>query len=170
MSDPTLYSLTLKDDGGVTAVHNLYVSYDGALATIDDLIADLGAYAILVDNVSDAKVIEARVTIPLVPTGVKSVPVADSTVERTGLFTYEQANSSYVQSFDIPAYQNAGIANGRIDESNSAFIAWNLRVTDNGETFFGVSKFANDIVRRVSTMLTFRKHRRARIISSSETP
>lgn len=170
MSDPTLYSFTIEDDGGVRAVHNLYVSYDGALATIDDLIADLGAMAILVDNVTDGKVIEARVTIPIVPTGVKSVPVADSTVERTGLFTYSQDNSSYVQSFDVPAYQNAGITSGKIVESNSQFIAWNLRVVDPAAQFRIVSKFANAILARLSTKLSFRKHRRARIKSSYETP
>lgn len=170
MSDPTLYSLTIIDDGGVTAVHNMYVSYDGALATVDDLIADLGAYAILVDNITDGKVIEARVTIPIVPTGVKASPVADSTVERTGLFTYSQDNSSYVQSFDVPAYQNAGITAGKIVESNAQFIAWNLQVVDPAAQFRSVSKFANAILARVSTMLTFRKHRRARIKSSNETP
>lgn len=170
MADPTLYSLTIRDDGGVLGVHNMYVSYDGALATVDDLIADLGAYAILVDNLTDGKVVEARVTIPIVPTGVKAAPVADSTVERTGLFTYSQDNSSYVQSFDIPAFKNSAITGGKIDETNAQFVAWNLQVVDPAAQFRSVSKFANAILARLSTKLTFRKHRRARIKSSYETP
>lgn len=170
MSDPTLYSFTLRDDGGVLGVHNLYVSYDGALATIDDLIADLGATAILVDQLSDAKVIEARVTIPIVPTGVKANPAADSRVEQTMLATYEQENSSYVQSFDLPAIKQSAVTAGRIDETNAQFIAWNLRVVDPAAQFRVVSKFANNILTRLSTALTFRKHRRARIKSSQETP
>lgn len=170
MADPTLYSFTLQDDGGVLSTFNMWVSYDGALSTVDDIIADLGARAILLDNVSDAKVIQARVTIPITPTGVKASPVADSTVERTGLITYSQDNVSRSQAFDIPAYQNAGITAGKIVESNAQFIAWDLDIKDPAAQFRSVSQFANNIVARLSTKLSFRKHRRQRIKSSIETP
>lgn len=169
MPDPTVFSTTFIDDAGVTATAVLYVDYDGALTTVNDLLDAAVAWAVLVDPLSDAMAKSVTIQIVQSPiTGVKSAPVADSTVERTGLFTYSQVDSGYVYSQDIPAIANSLVTNGKIDFTAASVIAYVNRMQNQAAAFPAQSKAGNAINKLIHAVMSFRKRRKQRVKATFE--
>ncbi len=170
MADPTIFSASFVDDAGVRATALDYVSYDGALTTVNDLLDAALAWGTLVDPLSDAQC--TSVTVSITQTGVpgaKSAPVADSTVERTALFSFHQAGSVHISSTDIPGFANSIITNGRVDLTNSAVIAFINYMQNATQPFAPQSVAGRAILAFMHVVLSFRKRRKQRIKTSFET-
>jgi hypothetical protein len=169
MADPTIFSTTFIDDAGVTATAILYVDYDGALTTVNDLLDAAVAWAALIDPLSDARAKSVTVAITQQdPAGVKAAPVADSTVERTGLFSYSQIGSAYIYSQDIPAIADSLVSNGKIDLTAATVIAYVNRMQNQADAFPAQSKAGNAVNKLLHAVMSFRKRRKQRVKASFE--
>jgi len=170
MPDPGILSITLTDDGGVDAVYDNFISYDGSILTLDSATANAQSTALLVDKISDAKITGIRLVIAVpLPSGLKGSAVADSSVEKTGLFNFSLDGSvKYTDSIDVPAIANALVTNKKINLSNTDYINWRDRVLDDTSGLHIVSKFAFDLLAVIDAAVTFRKHRRATRAASRE--
>ena len=160
MTIPSVLSYEIKDDLGVTASMPHFVNIPTAttLAQIQTFAND---YTPLLQAVTDGEITGITVKIPLVITGGASAPVAGSEVERTGLINFEQNGSNYKQAIDILALSEGLIISGKIDLSNAAYIAWRnfVLATTLGITF--TSKFGNNLLAVLDTLITFRKRRKS---------
>jgi hypothetical protein len=175
--DPTIYSYTLQDSRGVKATVAVYVAYDATTETVSALLgnwADLGGS---IDAITDAKILHGRVIIPALPDPAwKANAVADSDVERTGLFNFRPTDFTYVEGVDIPAISLAVLtADGRIDLSNSNVTAFKNQMTQNtgiggSNTVFAQNKFDIALKILVDVMTSFRKHRKQLARKTTETP
>jgi len=176
MPSPTIYSFTLQDDSGVKASHIVYVAYDAATETIGALTGNLAAYGGLLDAITDAKIIDARIIIDVAPDpSWKAAPVTPSDVERTGLFDFNQANSKYVAPEDVPAMARSKSPKDRINLADADVAAYITNVTQasgigGSHTVFANSKFLNALQSLRDAAITFRKHRRSLSKVSFETP
>jgi len=169
MADPTVFSTTLTDDAGVTATAIQYVDYNGALTTVNDLLDAAVAWALLVDPLSGAKATSVTISITQSDiVGVKANPDNDSTVERTGLFTFSQVGSNYVASTDIPAIRDSLVTNGKIDLTASVVGTFINNMENQSATFPAQSKAGNAINKFQHAVVSFRKRRKQRIKASLE--
>jgi hypothetical protein len=167
MSSPTIYSFTLVDDAGVKATHKIYVSYDGATETINAIIGNILAYGATLDAVTDCRIEEVRITIPIDPDpSWKAAAIVPSDVERGGLFDFTQENSKYLEPVQVPGYKRSLSPKERIDLTAAAYLAWAApllnHVTGIGGSseVFANSKFSNELDVLRHAAITFRKHRR----------
>lgn len=162
MPDPSIMSFQLQDDGKVPASNDYFIAFDGSILTLDAAIANVQATAALVDAITDAVITGIRlvIVVPL-PGGLKGSPVADSSVEKTGLFNFNLDASKYSDSIDIPAIANALVINKRINLSAGAYTAWRDRVLDDTSGLHVISKFRIDLASVRDAAVTFRKHRKS---------
>jgi len=169
MADPTVVSATIIDDAGVTATAIDYVDFDGALTTVNDLLDFAVYWGQKIDAMSDGRVQAVTISIKQSDiTGVKANPVADSTVERGGLFSYSQVGSAYIYSVEVPAIADSLVTGGKIDLTASAVNTWRNYMQDQAHAFPAQSKAGNAINLLKSAVLTFRKHRKQRVRASFE--
>jgi hypothetical protein len=159
----TIASYTIEDAAGVKAPHAEFWLIPDTLtvAAVDTFFITVGA---AVDTLTDGKIV--RVSVELRPdfsgAGYKSTPVAQSSVEKTGLFNFSQSASIYKAPLDIPAIAGHVLtAGGTIDLTNSdvlTFIGLQTGPAGGGET--PASKYANALLALIDAVQTFRKHRR----------
>ena len=157
-----LVSVSLVDDTGVTAAHNIFVYIDDTVETLANTITTLQAYLPVLDAVTDAKITKASftLTIPL-PGGLKAAPVADSNVEETFLANFGISGQPYKYGIDVPAVAQAMVTDGKIDLANVNFEAWRLWIVSLHGHFTVVSKFILAITGLLDVLISFRKHRKA---------
>jgi len=177
MPDPTIYSYTVQDSRGVKATVAVYTAYDAATETAAALLgnwADLGGD---IDALTDGKIIHGKVIIPALPDPAwKAAAVADSDVERTGLFNFRPTDFTYVEGVDIPAISLSVLnADGRINLAAGAVTAFVADMTQNtgiggSNTVFAQNKFEVALKILVDVMTTFRKHRKQLSKKTIETP
>jgi len=162
VADPSIMSFQFQDDGKVPASNDYFIAFDGSILTLDAAIANVQATALLVDAMSDAKMTGIRlvIVVPL-PSGLKGSAVADSSVEKTGLFNFSLDGSKYSDSIDIPAIANSLVTNKRINLTAGAYTAWRDRVLDDTSGLHVISKFNHDLAAVIDAAVTFRKHRKS---------
>jgi len=174
--DPTIYSYTVQDSRGVKATFTAYVAYDATTETVSALLgnwADLGGS---LDAITDGKILSGKVIIPALPDPAwKASAVADSDVERTGLFNFRPTDFTYVEGEDVPAISLSVLnADGRIDLANTNVVAFKNQFIQNtgiggSNTVFAQNKFEIALKILVDVMTTFRKHRKQLSKKTKET-
>lgn len=175
---PTIYSYTILDSAGVKATAGpFYVAYDAATETVAALTGNFAALGGLVDLITDGQIVDGRIIIDVAPDpGWKAAPVADSIVERTGLFNFKPLDSKYVQGADIPAISLAVLdAKSRVTLTNTNVINFITSMTQatgigGSNTVFANNKFLLALRTFVDVATTFRKHRRKMTRNTIETP
>jgi hypothetical protein len=176
MPSPTQYSFTIKDKSGVPATCLVYVAYDAVTETVGALAGNIAALGGLLDAITDGVITDCRIIIDVAPDpSWKTVAVANTDTEQTGLFNFNQANSKYVQGVDVPCFKDSLIVSGRINLAATAVANWITNLTSNdgiglSTTVFANSKFSNALESLRDAAVTFRKRRRERSKVSFETP
>ena len=129
-----LISWTLQDDDGDQASVPLYATYDDATVTLSDIVTQAGAFAALLDAITDVQIVKEAVTFyPALPGGLKSEPVASSDVEKTGLLTYNLTSpSGKAFGQDIPGLTLAAFVGDEINLSNTDIEDWITNNTSSG--------------------------------------
>jgi len=108
----TLLSVGIEDDAGATKRANIFLPGSMTLAQIQGW-SDV--YQPLLDAVVDGKLTDAQVTFGLTMAGgLKSSPVADSTVRRGADFTFNNASRFKWPAY-IPSWSLAFIDSGNIN-------------------------------------------------------
>jgi len=108
----TLLSVGMIDDAGATKRANIFLPSTMTLAQIQGW-SDV--YVPLLNDVIDGAPTDAQVTFGLtLPSGLRTTPVADSTVRRGADFTFANA-SRYKWPAYIPSWSLTLINNGDID-------------------------------------------------------
>jgi hypothetical protein len=168
MPKPTIYSFTIKDSRGVKSTFDLSVAYDAATETVGALIGNFAALGGVLDPITDGQIIDGRIIIDVAPDpSWKTAPVADSDVERTLLEQFQQANTSYVASVDVPAVSLSVLnAQGQPITGSGALQTFNNNMTQasgigGSTTVFANSKYSNALQKLLKAVTTFRKHRRS---------
>ena len=165
-----ILSYILFDDIGVAVPCDIHVQLDDT-ETLATLMAEFAVYAALLDDVTDAASDVAHLTLKFPAVGMKSAPNAGVLVDSTGLFTWNQANSIYSFSYDVPAIARAVISGSKINtgtgEPARLWINW-FAAAHNGVR--GVTKYGNNLTGFLRSKLTTRSHRKAlnRLSTASE--
>jgi len=104
---PVRVSATISDEWGITASTDAYAQADDS-QTVAVLVTSVNAFISALDAATSGQITASRVTIlPALPGGVKTVPVAGSRVEQTGLLGFSSAGTNKKWSLNIPALSNA---------------------------------------------------------------
>jgi len=159
-------SISITDDLGVTASHDVFVSLDDS-TTLASILTQVNAYLTLVKPLTDGKSNSARLTVQFEPTDFNASAATGKAIDTTGLFTFAQASSPYKFSVDIPAIADAVITNGKIDASNADVAAWVEWWASAHSGVRGITKFRNNTAGFLKSGVTTRKHRRALTRSST---
>jgi len=166
MPSPTIYSYTLKDARGVQATTTgIFTSYDAATQTVGAMTGNVAALGGLIDAITDAQIIDARLIIDVAPDPAwKSSPVASSDVQESFAFDFLQANSKYVQGVLVPGLKQSILVGGApVPTANPllAFITDMIGSIGGSSTVFANSKYSNDLTALKQVYVSFRPHRRA---------
>jgi hypothetical protein len=158
---PLVLGYQIEDELGVVTTHALFLDAPSTV-TLANLQTFANDYTPLIDAIIDGEIVGISVDVPLLISGAKGAPtVPGSSVEETGLIGWEQAASNYKASIDIPSIAHAVVALGKIDLTNTDFVAWRNFVLATTVGIKFCSKFGNDLVALKDALITFRKHRRA---------
>lgn len=114
MATPTVLSFTIEDNDGVKASAPFYVSYNGAVETVDALIGVWLQAGGLVDAITGGKINMGSITIPLArDASWKSAPIAGQSVSDVLSLTFNNDDTIYTDTFVIPAIRDTLISAGR---------------------------------------------------------
>src|ERR1035437_2714728 len=105
MSTPIQISARIRDAWGTVANTLIYGQMDSTeeLTSVEALAQDvLGA----LDGCTDGVILDARITLPVVLTGVKTAATAGSRVEQTGLLGFSATGSPRRFTLAIPSVRN----------------------------------------------------------------
>jgi len=132
MADPTIFEWQLQDDQGLTNRTSLYVAYNGATLTVDEMIAAWVGYGALIDPCIDAAIQKGRITIPLNPdAGWKATPVDGNNVNQIMTVNFENDFNSYLTPFLLPSYKETQLdANNKPNLAAAALAALVTRILD----------------------------------------
>jgi len=129
MADPTILSFSLQDDEGLKNSTSLFLAYDGATMTENDLVAAWDAYGNALDLITDAQIVGGSITIPTVPSvAMKSAPIAPgNNVNQVMNLNFLNDFNSYTTSIIVPAYRESVLTPTLVpdlaDTNLAAFIA-----------------------------------------------
>jgi len=161
------FSASLKDYLGTKVSHDLFVTINDAdtLAQIATVAAD---YCAVLGAIIGGEGLDFQVKIHLPTTGLPVSAVAGDEAEKTGLFAFDQSNSTYVSSVDVPTIDEGKIVNGKINLADTDVAAWVSWIGTGHTNVRPVSKYSNNLNGLESAAITFRKHRRSLNRTSSE--
>src|SRR5579872_4939229 len=95
MSDPTIFTYTVRDELGTEASTLVYANYNGTLETVDGLVGEWLAYGGLIDAATSGQIVGGAIKIPATPDGSwKTAPAAGSRVEQTALLNFHPTGSN----------------------------------------------------------------------------
>lgn len=162
MADPTIFEYQLKDDQNLPNRNALYVAYDGATTTIDSLIGAWSAYGGLLDAITDARILEGRITIPLIPNPAwKTVPILGNNVNQVMSLNFENDFNTYLTDVLVPAYKESLLVVGtRVPNlAAPALSAYIAAVIAGSGAIFPNSRDLHDLDGLRDAFLTVRKVR-----------
>lgn len=114
MATPTVMSFTVEDNDGVKASAPFYISYNGALETVDALIGVWLAAGALIDLITGGVIISGSITIPLAPDATwKTTPITGQSVSDTLNLTFGNDDTIYGDTFVVPALRDTLVSAGR---------------------------------------------------------
>lgn len=159
----------LVDYQGITVSKTIYFQASDA-ATVAQIVADLTAFAALLDGVTDAATAGiASFDISFGPTGLKTTAVQGNPVGEGILTTFSQTGVPLAYSDLVPAAKSAIIVNGHVVETpgsayalyRSEFLAALTTITLESQQERTLSAFRRN-------KLVTRKHRRGQSIATTE--
>jgi hypothetical protein len=161
MADPTIFSYQLQDDQGVKNRVDIYVAYNAAVATVASLQGAWAAYGGLLDAITDAKIVEGRITIPFASDpGWKAAPVDGNNVNQVMVLDFENDFNRYLTPIDIPAYKESLLTpDNDPDLSNEDLEAFIDAVIAGSGAIFPNSRDLHDLDALRKAFLTVRKLR-----------
>lgn len=155
-----LFSVQVQDDDGDVDTIPVYMQ-QGA-KTLADLTAFADELALAVDGLTDGQVTGISITInKSLPAGLASAPVANSEVQKGGLFKFKATGTPYTHSVRIPAMNPNLFVGDNVDETDTNVIAFlNLMIV--GITPYSIlcnpsNKYEMDLASHVVAVKSFRK-------------
>lgn len=157
-TEKALLSVRLVDGLGVPVAHDVFFDVD-TTDTLSTIVGVMDDYLAVLAPLILGKGIEAVLSIILPPTGLPST--AGGEAERTGLFNFEQDGSTYKYSIDVPTLNSALVVDGKIDLTNTDYLAWKAFLLAAHSSVVPVSKYELALLSVIDALITFRKHRKA---------
>lgn len=162
MATPTILSFTYQDDDGVKASAPIYVSYNGAVETIDALIGvwlDVGAK---LDAVSGARILDGHIKIPLqADASWKTAALTGHSVSDTLNLSFSNDDTIHEDTFVVPAVRDTLIDNGRpILTPLGAISELAVELAGSFTNGFYVNPTGSDLIALTKAFQGVRKHRR----------
>lgn len=162
MPTPTILSYTVRDNDNVTASTPIYVSYNGAVETVDALIGTWIALGTLIDLVSGGVIENGHVKIPLQADATwKTVPLNGHSVSDTLNLSFTNDDTIYVDTVVIPAIRDTLIVDGRPDLTPAGPIDdLAQEIAGSFTNGYYVNQTGSDLVAFDSAFQGVRKHRK----------
>lgn len=163
MATPTVLSYTIQDDNGVKASALFYVSYNGAVETVDGLIGEWLAFGAQLDAVTGGRILEGHIKIPLAAdAGWKAAPINGDGVDDTLGLTFSNDDTIYGDTFVVPAVRETLIdAQGKpIVTAAGAIDVLSDAIAGSFTNGFFVNSGGSDLIALVQAFQATRKHRR----------
>lgn len=158
----------ITDYQGVTVSKIIYFECSDA-ATIAAIVADLTAFAALLDGVTDGAGSVASFDIEFSP-ALKGTPVQGNPLGEGGLTTFNQTGVSLAFSDLVPAFKSTLISNGHIIETpGGAYANYRAQFLAPLTTITLVSNQMRTLPSFRRNKLVTRKHRRGQSVATSET-
>jgi len=110
------FEATVLDELNVKATANAYVLVDPT-ASFNTILTQLNTWLADLDACTDGEIIGVEMeVVPALPGGLKSMPVAGSRVEQTGILNFNATGSTHLWAFSIPALSNSStvLSGGKI--------------------------------------------------------
>jgi hypothetical protein len=153
-------SVRLKDSNGVTVPAQLLVKSPEA-SSLTAIIAAAQAYFALLDPITDAAGVIARVTFKFPSTGLKTSTSVVNAVDTTGLFDFGDGSTGDIFGVDVPAFAEALITNGKPKLDDEDFIAWQTWVRTGLTALVPVTRKRLIPTGFLAGRLATRKHRKS---------
>lgn len=166
MADPTIFEYQLKDDQGLTNRNAIYVAYNGATETVDALIGAWSAYGGLLDAITDARIVEGRITIPLIKDpSWKAAPIVGNNVNQIMALNFNNDTNTYLTDILIPAYKESLLSVGTRVPNLAAvpLAAYIAAIIAGSGAVFPNSRDIHDLNAIFDAFLTVRKVRNQKI-------
>jgi hypothetical protein len=151
-------SATVVDTYGISATTDAFVTIDDT-KTVAQLITDVGAWALLTQELSQGKLDQYRITVIGTPV---SPPAAAGDVEKGALFNFNNASDPYAQGYWIPDVKPSVLnASGLVDLSNTTVIDFVAFMTTAHTVITVVTKGVRALTTLKDALISFRKHRKS---------
>lgn len=162
MATPSVFSYTLLDNDGVKASAPFYVSYNGAVETVDALVATWLSLGALIDAVTGAEIISGSISIPLAKdAGWKATPITGQSVSDTLNLSFSNDDTIYTDTFIVPAVRDTLIVDGRpVVTSGSAIDNLADALAASFTNGFYVNSGGSDLIALLTAFQGVRKHRK----------
>lgn len=121
-------SVRMKDDEGIIVAKEVYFDFSDA-STLLQIQTFLQSYLVVLDGMSNAEITNLRFEINLGYSGLKGAPVVGNGNDDILLTDYVQNGSFYHWGDAVPSLIDAVLVNGRIDLTNTAFVAYTTFMT-----------------------------------------
>jgi len=161
----SVLSTTIEDEPGERQAMPIYLNIDDT-NTLADIQTAMGAIVTLIDDVTDGKIVRARLVVNVtLPGGLKASAATGSDNEETGLFTFDLTGAiGKAFAVDVPAVAQAILDTGnmnRIDLTNTEASAFAARLYAVNSDYQVTINTWSDVFEFIRTAVkTFRKHRR----------
>jgi hypothetical protein len=172
MATPTVMSFTIQDDDGVKASTPIYISYDGAVETVDGLIGVWLAMGELLDAVTGGVIVSGAVTIPLAKDAAwKSSPIAGQSVSDTLNLSFSNDDTIYLDTVVVPAVRDTLIVDGRpVLTPGGAIDDLASELAGSFTNGYYVNPAGSDLIALIKAFQGVRKHRRQLAANSTVRP
>lgn len=98
----------VKDDQGLNNRVQMFLAYDGSTETVDALIGVWTAYGALIDACIDGKIVDGRITIPLVRNAAwKATPANGNNANQVMALNFNNDFNTYATAIELPTYKEA---------------------------------------------------------------
>lgn len=162
MADPTIFNYSLLDDQGLRNNTDFPVAYDGATETVDSVIGAWLAYGALLNAVTDAKIVEGSILIPLQrDASWKAAPAEGNNANQVMNLNFDNDFNHYATSILIPAYKETQLnTDGSVNLAATALAAFIAAIiAGSGGVVFPNSTSLHDLNALRDAFLTVRKVR-----------
>lgn len=162
MATPTILSYTVRDNDNVKASTPIYVSYNGALETVDALIGVWLAVGGLIDAVTGGVIEDGHIKIPLsADASWKTTPLAGHSVSDTLGLAFSNDDTIYRDTIIVPAVRDSLIVAGRpVTTAGGAIELLASELAGSFTNGFYVNESGSDLIAWIEAFQGVRKHRK----------
>lgn len=159
-------TLTVQDANGTKAATPYYLEITDT-ETVAQVMTELGAFATLLEAITDGKVVRQAIQMAGVPATQDTKPLAGAFVSRAGTFNFAPANNRKWGAV-VPSIALAKQAGGRIDLSDADVAAFAAHIEGSAAPLQYTNPDGLSLTNFVDAFLGARKHRRAERSTSLE--
>lgn len=162
MASPYVFSYTFLDTNGVKAsVSYYYVPTAPTTVTATQIKADWTALGTALDNASNAKIIEGKITLPEASDGAwKDAPVEENDVSDVIVLNLANAVTRYSFGAVLPNLKNVELSGGRVDTTQTDLAALIGFIEDGATNGSMTNEAGQDLTALNDAFQADRKHRR----------